>query len=481
MSEEKFIRINKSKHIIKCEVSGKEVDIDVFFSIKCLEMLSDYYKKNNTYKESFAKVSFYMYSITDMPNFERTISLEDFLKAKEDELQKIISSILSQDESLSKEYNNLEYEDVFERFYIANENILKNVMKLIVKPLKQFNNMTFPHITTFDRIAQQQAMIMKSAQFPNLNSFYNVSLVLQKQATCITEHFKPFEINYDRISPKFDFPQLKTVLDNIHKIAFDISDVLSPAIQQIAEMQDEIRNQLQDAINTLAKPLSSIDFSLLTYHFEWSEKHDLLVKFGWFYLNELPDKIINMIYEKRDTITGEEVDFIIISYFRDNRCVNLKQVVKKWSSSRYFKSRERIFHEALVNHSRKYFNSSTTLLVLHTEGVITDFVRIGLQTPRFKSQQAVMDITACLNDMPMNMLNLSDWQVYNFVFERILEAFKEKFELSNPDGASNSSRHKIAHGHSVEEETEINSLKRFLYLNEVYRLFSKLDENLIRD
>ena len=132
-----------------------------------------------------------------------------------------------------------------------------------------------------------------------------------------------------------------------------------------------------------------------------------------------------------------------------------------------------------IYHSRRYFNSSTTLLVLHTEGVITEFMRDKIQSPRFNTKNAIRDISEAINDIPMSVLSFSDYQVYNLVLERVLLAFNEQFELANPENASNNSRHKIAHGHAVEIETEINSLKLFLYLNEVYRLFTFLDGKIL--
>ncbi|MBA1334722.1 MAG: hypothetical protein HPY66_2626 [Firmicutes bacterium] len=278
--------------------------------------------------------------------------------------------------------------------------------------------------------------------------------------------------------PKFDYPEIRSILDSVSQIKFNIAEIIKPFELQMAQFQTDLFSRMQPVFSAITDFMSSIDFSMLTYHHQWSEKHDLLVKFGWFYLNELSTEVIDEIYEKKDTITQDEVDRLVVQDFRKNKCEKLKKVVNKWNDSTYFKPRKLVLHQALVNHSRRCYNASTTLLSIHTEGVITDFMRIGLQSPKFRAQEAINDITEYLNIQPMSSLSFSDWQIYSAVLERILSAFVEHFDCANPDVASNDSRHKIAHGHVIEAETELNSLKRFLYLNEVYRLFSYLDKRM---
>ena len=147
---------------------------------------------------------------------------------------------------------------------------------------------------------------------------------------------------------------------------------------------------------------------------------------------------------------------------------------KGWDELPYFACRKRIFHEALVNHSRRYFISSVTLLTVHTEGVITDFVRTSLKNPRYKVKKAIEDIKRELEGN--NDVSIYEYEVFHDVIDRIEKAFTEGFEHSNPDAASNESRDKIAHGHVYEAENEVNSLKKFLYLNELYSLFLYLDK-----
>ena len=122
------------------------------------------------------------------------------------------------------------------------------------------------------------------------------------------------------------------------------------------------------------------------------------------------------------------------------------------------------------------FNSSVTLLTVHTEGVITDFVRTSLNNPRYYVKKAIDDIQRELKES--KDVSICEYEVFHDVIERIEKVFTESFDHANPDAASNESRDKIAHGHAYEAESEVNSLKKFLYLNELYSLFLYLDKKI---
>jgi len=291
-------------------------------------------------------------------------------------------------------------------------------------------------------------------------------------------NFPQFQSTLMSVS-KINFPEIASVLANIPQPVFNIQEIVAPihAMVERAQLVNEsLAQALQAPLLQMAEStqslLSSIDFSLLIYRKEWSKQRETLLKYGWFYLDELPNELINEIHEKRDELTANDVDEIIVGYFRQDRCKELKRIVKSWNNLTYFYYRAAVFHEALVNHSRRYFNTSTTLLIVHTEGVITDFVRLRLQNPRFRVKRALEDIKKELDNN--EELSIYEYEVFGDIIERIEDAFNEGFEHSNPDKASNQSRDKIAHGHAYEKESEVNSLKQFLYLNEIYHLFSLL-------
>ena len=101
-------------------------------------------------------------------------------------------------------------------------------------------------------------------------------------------------------------------------------------------------------------------------------------------------------------------------------------------------------------------------------------ISISWKNPRYKVKKAIEDIKRELEEN--NDVSIYEYEVFHDVIDRIEKAFTEGFEHSNPDAASNESRDKIAHGHAYEAENEVNSLKKFLYLNELYSLFLYLDK-----
>ena len=262
--------------------------------------------------------------------------------------------------------------------------------------------------------------------------------------------------------PNINYPEIASVLANIPKPVFDIQGIVEP----LQSMFESTRLVNENVMKTLQTPLLQMAESMQSLFSS--------IDYGWFYSVEFPEDLMNEIHEKRDSLTIEDVDKIIVNYFRKDRCNALKHIVKQWDGLSYFTNREIIFHEALVNHSRKYYNSSVTLLTVHTEGVITDFVRVNMQQPRFHVKKAIDDIKKVLGEN--ETVSIYEYEVFNDVIEKIEDAFTEGFSHADPDKSSNKSRDKIAHGHAYEKENEVNSLKKFLYLNEIYHLFILLKE-----
>ena len=97
------------------------------------------------------------------------------------------------------------------------------------------------------------------------------------------------------------------------------------------------------------------------------------------------------------------------------------------------------------------------------------------QNPRRRVNQAIEDVKEKLDNT--EDMSVYEYKVFNDVIERIEQAFDKGFDYADPDKASNGSRHKIAHGHVYEKETEVNSLKHFLYMNELYHLFLLLSNH----
>jgi len=471
---------NQDKYIKGFVINGIGIKINTFFNAASWEKLIDSGKKQDDYKKAFAKAAFFMYSNTktDTPDDTR-LSEQDFFAASDEELQAIMDAILSDDNRLTLKYGELTEGDTYSRFYLANNKILEDVFAPLKKTFDKYRkNAERFNYPALQKIIERNTFVIDYSHVSQLSNLHSASLnrIAEMQAAnlnALSLHINKIDFSgFNSALVGFN-THLQSIISAIPK--FDFAEKLRPIFEKMMPNRDV----LTSAVQSISNALSTIDFSMLSYNQEWSERHDFLVTHGWFYLNELPKEIIDSIYEQKDEITTEQVDKKICEYFRENNCSALKKIVKTWRNSPYFELREHIFHQALVNHSRKYYNTSITLTALHTEGVITDFMRIKLQDPKYRASNAVEKIIEVVEDIPLEELSLSDYQIYIGILYRISEAFCENFSHANPDSTSDFSRHKIAHGHVVAKETEVNSLRRFLYINEIYRLFVRLDMLLV--
>lgn len=476
--------------IIKITVAKVAIEIKVFFNLNCCKILFNCHEQGENFRTSFTKSIFHMYK--QFENNQSALVENDFVEIDDSELKLVLNEILAQDSRVKLEYEKMDYTDIYEKFYCANKAVLQNATQGISKSLERMSKtleaFNKPLITSIS--SAMNNIVIPAYNFPKFTPAFSEMIKIQqnnlpKFTSAFSEIAKMPQYDFSAFQsvltnmPNIQFPELTSALANIPKPVFDMQAIISP-LQGIMEkcqfVNESITKTLSTSLMQMAeatqKIMSTIDFSLLTYHQEWNEQRETLLKFGWFYSGELPEDIVNDIHERQGELSVEDVDKILVNYFRENKCDAIKRMVKQWNSLPYFSCRSRIFHEALVNHSRRYFNTSVTLLTVHTEGVITDFVRTSLNNPRFKVEKAIEDIKKELEES--ENISFYEFEVFHDVIVQIEEAFNENFKHSDPDATSNKSRHKIAHGHAYTPENEANSLKRFLYFNEIYSLFFKL-------
>ena len=292
--------------------------------------------------------------------------------------------------------------------------------------------------------------------------------------------------------------QTKKIIENISEGLTNFGHAMGNARSKILDFQDfsqpiqALNASMQKVYDGFINPFSqvfeqitiatenlfsSIDVSIFTQLSQWGEQRQTLLDYGWFISQDIPEQIIEDIYYNKDSLSVIDVNKIIVDYFRNNRCKELKRITKVWNSLPIFARRADVFHQAIMNHVRKYYNASITILIAHTEGVISDFVREVIEKPKYYINKAIAEVKEEMNNC--EGMAFYEYRAYIDVISRIETAFLEKFEPANPHNASGNSRNKIAHGHDYEKRHEVDSLKQFLYLNELYHLFSFLLTNRI--
>jgi hypothetical protein len=500
-----------SEHFINTTINGKPCTINVFFSLYRLERFLKLFDQQKGYRAAFSEISYEMFIKTKVNDTqsEGLLSLDDFLAATDDELIQILDAILVEDSAVKAEYDELKETDPFKRFYIAHKNIMDRSASHIESMFK-FQRLAYKQAIApgLIKVTEHMRKLTPATQFLKLDSgiariladrerlsyIIRPPVLIESQKLIQSMALKPAFENIARITSAIDSSgitnaiqsvtkhslinmssALQTFINQIPKVAFDLAGFIQPLVETAKLINEPMRDSIRRSLSVLDNALSNIDFTLLTRNAEWDKRHDALLAYGWFYLNELPEELIEYIWQNKDVLNENEVNSKITEFFRKNKCAALKCITKKWNGSRYFQPRKIVFHEALVNHSRRCFNSSTTMLTLHTEGVISDFVRLSLKSPKYKTKKALPEIHSFMDNLPYSTLTFSDWQIFEVIITHIQAAITEGFDFANPDNASNESRDKIAHGHAVEKENEVSSLKRFLYLNELYRLFDALD------
>ena len=75
------------------------------------------------------------------------------------------------------------------------------------------------------------------------------------------------------------------------------------------------------------------------------------------------------------------------------------------------------------------------------EGVIIDFVRLALNSPKYRAMNALTEIKQYADNMTISALTHSEWKVLSTVMEQLQLIFTESFKHANPDMTSNNSRH----------------------------------------
>lgn len=410
--------------IIKIKISDTEISFRVFFSTDCWKVMWDRHQQGDDFRTAFAKSVFQMYQQTPEKNID--IWKEgDFVDASDEALSSVLTEILKQDNQIRSIYDNIPAKDIYKRFYKANETIIRNMWGTFDLFERTLKNPLVP--TAF-----------KTTAFPTL--------------TPTILNLPPPTINLSNIVSPFN-----RMMENI--------------VQLNLEMTQKLRTPCLLVEQSIRSFKDSLHSFLLDYRLRSAQNREILLKYGWFLSDEFPIHIVNHIYNNRASLNAGAVDAIICSYFRKNRCEALKNMVSSWKESPHFACRKIIFHEALVHHSRGYYNSSVTLLTLHMEGIFSDFVRTNLNCSRYRVKQAIKDIQAELEKNPD--VSISEEDAFNFIV-RILT---EEFHSNNPDDASDQSRNKIAHGHVYEKASESNSLKLFLSLNEMFHVLPLLSSS----
>ncbi|MDD4753236.1 MAG: hypothetical protein PHT78_08330 [Desulfitobacteriaceae bacterium] len=270
-------------------------------------------------------------------------------------------------------------------------------------------------------------------------------LTIKQQIQNLAESFKV------QIHTGIDFSQFQNQLQNISK--------------QISDSVGQFLTGFQEA-------LKNIDFEKLAKAKKYRECHETLNSFGWWYLSDFDKELLDQIHDGKETIGQDEVDSIICQYYRANRCEKLKNMVKRWNRLPYFNARAIDSHQMVVIHGRRYYNSSVKLLIIMIEGVTRDFVQSHSGEGHFhffKVRQELRNILENDDD-----ITYFEFIIVDCILNLVDEIFGGHFDPIAPDQSPDYKRDKQLHGQALGMQTESDSLKLILQLNELYRIFESV-------
>lgn len=214
------------------------------------------------------------------------------------------------------------------------------------------------------------------------------------------------------------------------------------------------------------------------------ERHQVLAEYGWFYAFGISDQLADKVFNRRNSLTQSIVDKMVTDFFKDDNFAELTLIVAKWKQSPHFTSRLHIFDEAVASHIQERFYSSVTLLSVHTEGIISDYIRYE-KNARYNFEKCIKDLEQLLSDQSNTAYfpQIERKVLFDFLTDVCISSFwYENPDLQDPQKTNgmqveshNLSRHKLAHGHVVSGLSETDSLKCFLYLNALFHLFFELN------
>ncbi len=228
---------------------------------------------------------------------------------------------------------------------------------------------------------------------------------------------------------------------------------------------------LQEEVMRNFKPfiidLQSIRIERLVVKEELKKRAEMLGKFGWWYISDISEEIIEQIMEESEHLNNDKVNEIICNFFKEDNFYNLNIMLDAWNEVPFLSKKCVLLEEAIYSHKHGKYASAIQSLITNGEGIVRDFVRetCGLASKPWGP------VYNRFKDMVEELEEFLYKYIINFIDYLYLN-----FDPKYPERTDDFNRHKIAHGESVNHGTEANSLKTILYINEIYHILNALIE-----
>lgn len=526
--------------LIPVNLQGREIEIPIYYSMSAAIAYEKAFKGTKDYKKSFCmmvlKIIDSNKKIVCKEGELPTLSVSDIEELSDEDLQRIGKEIIGS----SKYLKQIEVEvsaktdDIYEKFYLIyekekeeyNENMKKVMQQL--KPKFDMANLyknLLPSIelaATINRMTEtvRSPIINMASDYQNIignSALVELATTASKVGNTIGAYLdviNPVQASigkpiiemqsalasttsmidatiknyYSGISAIRDILQpvnmeyVKTALENQEALRKAISRDVQSHVQLIGAELNKILNftyhdKLFNFINVQQNLIDSIKpFLLETQKIllarknigdNLNKKAKNMLRFGWWFITSLSIEIINGIYANKETLKQQDVDEIICDYYKSDDYKELQGLISEWNELEYFNKWAKKIKDAFYAHKLGMYSLSVPVWALMIEGVIRDFMRDVYGVTAFKFSNLYINFKEKAKEV--------DGFIVNYTFN-CMDSFYVRFNPEKPDGVHDFSRHKIFHGQAINYDSEINSLKLMLYLDELFYTASSLKD-----
>ncbi|NMB97456.1 MAG: hypothetical protein GYA02_12745 [Clostridiaceae bacterium] len=532
LSTEEIIKAHKRAiKLVSVNWKGNQLEIPVFYSFKAAITYERAYEETKDYRKSFCIMILkmidsnksFVYKEDEFPILE----LSDIDKLSNDDLIKIGNEVINSSEDLKKikSEKSIKGDNFFEIFYAIHkteteqysEQIKKSLQKLELGYKKQFS--TFLEATkkmtgiietikpvkvnaieAYQNIVGNSALVETIAIASNIENSIGTHInIINPINESVSKSIYQMQSSLASISS-----MVNPAIQNVYSSIDSISDILLPInmdyLQRIIETQESVKRSLninfqnnikiftegikgilgpelagfkinelqQNLINNITPFILSAQKTLIArknINNNLTNRAKIMFRYEWWLIDSLPISIINYIYDNGDDLTKQDVDDIICEYYKNNEYSGLERILKSWNELPYYATRRKQIRDAFYAHKLGLYSLSIPVLGMMLEGVIRDFMSDTYSLTHYK-------FSPLYNGFKKKAKELDEF-ILKYTFNCI-DLFYIRYNPQNPDEVDDFSRHKMFHGQAINYDSEVNSLKLILYLDELFQIESYL-------
>lgn len=516
----------RSIRYVTVAINEEEINLPITYSMNAAIKYRDGYEEKNDYRFAFCIMILNIINqnkkFMNENNTIPDLGIDDISSIDDSDLKKIGEEIINSSKYLKDiEEDYLVIDDFFEKFYLINkkeDEIYKGTVSKVMKSFKPkdiipssvrlLNQVTgisnqLDWISRNERVVKSALGITSNIHLNNkaiesvqaYNNFFKGNEKLFKSIGNIGLQMEPInnallrhEKIWGQVSPAIQSwkgiysPAIMQSLQSIAIQESAIKKVLHNPLRQFESAVKAITTvtaaekvfaftSLQEEVMRVFKPfiidLQSIRIERLVVKEELKKRAETLGKFGWWYISDISEEIIEQIVEESEHLNNHEVNQIICNYFKEDNFYNLDMMIDTWSEVSFLSKKHGLLEEAIYSHKHGKYASAIQNLITNAEGIIRDFVRetCGLASKPWGP------VYNRFKDMIEELEEFLYKYIINFIDYLYLN-----FDPKYPEKTDDFNRHKIAHGESINHGTEVNSLKTILYINEIYHILNALIE-----